>query len=136
VFTNSVSAGAIHRGLVVLVGIAISDNHQIIDRLVEKMLGLRIFPDDNGKMNRSILDSQGELLLISQFTLYANCSKGRRPSFTSAAPFEIAEPLFEYFVERVARSGLKTKVGVFGADMQVTLTNEGPVTILLDSDDL
>lgn len=87
-------------------------------------------------MNRSILGVQGELLLISQFTLYANCNKSRRPSFASAAPFEIAEPLYKYFVERVARSGLKTESGVFGANMQVTLTNDGTVTILLDSDDL
>lgn len=107
----------------------------LIDGLVQKMLKLRIFPDDQGKMNKSILETQGELLMISQFTLYANCGKGHRPSFAAAAPAEIAAPLYRYCVDRAAESGLKTETGIFGAEMQVTLINDGPVTILLDSDE-
>jgi D-tyrosyl-tRNA(Tyr) deacylase len=135
VFVNRISVGSINSGFVVFVGIAQTDNHQLIDRLVERMLRLRIFPDEQGKMNKSILETQGEILLISQFTLYANCAKGYRPSFGAAAPSETAAPLYRYCVERVAKSGLKTETGAFGAQMRVTLTNDGPITILLDSDD-
>jgi len=135
VFVESISVGSINSGLVVLVGIAQTDNQQLIDRLVERMLKLRIFPDERGKMNKSVLDIRGEILLISQFTLYANRAKGHRPSFCAAAPPEKAAPLYRYCVERVAKSGLKTETGVFGAKMQVALTNDGPITILLYSDD-
>jgi len=128
--------GRIARGLVVLVGIGRADRPQVADRMLEKLLGLRIFPDQDGKMNRSVVDIQGELLLISQFTLYADCRRGRRPAFTSAAPPDQASDLFAHCVRRAAVSGLNTQTGIFAADMQVTLTNDGPVTILLDSDEL
>lgn len=126
-------AGAIGRGVVVLVGIRSSDSDRQIEFLADKLVHLRIFADDDDKMNRSILDVGGEMLVVSQFTLYGDCRKGRRPSFTGAASPEIAIPLYERFVERLRQTGLFVATGVFGATMQVELVNDGPVTLILDS---
>ncbi|HBJ37614.1 MAG TPA: D-tyrosyl-tRNA(Tyr) deacylase [Planctomycetaceae bacterium] len=128
--------GSIGQGLVVLVGVGQGDTESIALRMVEKMLGLRIFSDQAGKMNLSVVDIAGELLMISQFTLYADCRKGRRPSFIAAGEPAIAQSLFRFCIERVSASGLKTASGIFAADMQVSLNNDGPVTIVLDSDEL
>jgi len=103
--------------------------------MVDKLLGLRIFPDDNGKMNRNIVESGGSLLLVSQFTLYGDCRKGRRPSFDRAAPPQQAQEIYEYFVELARRRAVPVETGIFQATMEVHLVNDGPVTILLDSDD-
>ncbi|MDO4224988.1 MAG: D-aminoacyl-tRNA deacylase [Bergeyella zoohelcum] len=125
--------GEIAKGLMLLIGIDESDTKTDADWLVQKLLNLRIFSDENGKMNRSVLDVSGEILCISQFTLIADYKKGNRPSFIKAAKPESAVPLFEYFKTEIAKSGLKTESGIFGADMQVSLTNDGPVTIVMDS---
>jgi D-tyrosyl-tRNA(Tyr) deacylase len=103
--------------------------------MVDKLLGLRIFPDDSGKMNRNVEESGGSLLLVSQFTLYGDCRKGRRPSFDRAAPPEQAQELYRYFVESARRGVVPVETGIFQATMDVHLVNDGPVTILLDSDD-
>ena len=115
-------------------GISRTDTTRDADYLLGKLLGLRIFPDDAGKMNRSVAEAAGALLLISQFTLYGDCRKGRRPSFDNAAPPEQALPLYNYFVESARRGPVPVETGVFQADMQVRLTNDGPVTILIESD--
>jgi D-tyrosyl-tRNA(Tyr) deacylase len=125
--------GKIGSGLLVLLGVADGDTENAADYLVEKILGLRIFEDANGKMNLSLRDVGGALLIISQFTLYGDARKGKRPSFDAAAPPEQARTLYEYFVERVRSTGLTCETGRFQAEMQVELVNEGPVTILLDS---
>lgn len=125
--------GSIDRGLVVLVGVGQGDNEQIVQRMVDKLLGLRIFPDQAGKMNRSVMEVGGGILLISQFTLYADCRKGRRPAFTSAAPPAEAEHFYRDCIERIRRHGVRTEAGIFAADMKVSLINDGPVTIVLDS---
>ncbi|MCR5503845.1 MAG: D-tyrosyl-tRNA(Tyr) deacylase [Lachnospiraceae bacterium] len=128
--------GSIGRGLMVLVGIGREDNEAIADRMVNKLLGLRIFPDENGKTNRSLSDVNGELLMISQFTLYADCKKGNRPSFTEAGAPDEAKRLYEYIVECCRKRVPRVDTGEFGAEMQVSLVNEGPFTIILDSDDI
>ena len=128
--------GSIGKGFVVLVGVGQNDNEQIADRMVNKLLGLRIFPDDNGKTNLSLKDVNGELLVISQFTLYADCRKGNRPSFIKAGAPEEANRLYEYVISRCRESVEKVDTGVFGADMRVSLVNEGPFTIILDSDEI
>ncbi len=125
--------GSIGRGLVVLVGIASEDTEKDVHYLVDKIAQLRIFPDEAGKFNISALESGGEMLLISQFTLLADTRKGRRPSFIAAAPPQQAESLFNLFVERMRSTGLKTETGCFQAHMQVEIHNDGPVTIMLDS---
>jgi D-tyrosyl-tRNA(Tyr) deacylase len=125
--------GAIPKGLVVLIGIAREDTRAEADYLLDKVLGLRIFPDDIGKMNRNIVEIGGTLLLVSQFTLYGDCRKGRRPSFDRAAAPEMAQILFEYFVASARRGPVPVETGIFQATMQVHLVNDGPVTILLDS---
>ncbi len=130
------TTGAIERGLLVLLGVGQGDSEAQVRMLVDKIVHLRIFEDEAGKMNHSLLDMRGEVLLVSQFTLYADTRKGRRPSFTDAAPPAIAEPLCERFKEAVAAYGLRVASGVFGAFMQVELLNDGPVTIWLDTDDL
>lgn len=123
-------------GLLVLLGIALDDMEEDADWILAKLIALRIFSDDQGKMNLSISDHGGEILIVSQFTLLANASKGNRPSFTSAAKSEIAIPLYQYCVQKLQMSlGDKLKTGVFGADMKVTLINDGPVTIILNSKD-
>jgi len=125
--------GSIGPGLVVLIGIGAGDTTREADYLIEKTVNLRIFSDENGKMNLSALDVRGELLLVSQFTLYGDCRKGRRPSFDAAAPPAVARELYEYVVEKVQETGLVTGTGVFQAHMEVELVNDGPVTLLLES---
>ncbi|MCS7315852.1 MAG: D-aminoacyl-tRNA deacylase [Bryobacterales bacterium] len=125
--------GAIGRGLLVLVGIAREDTQRDADYLAEKIAGLRIFPDQEGKMNRSVQEVGGAVLVVSQFTLYGDTRKGRRPSFDRAAPPEQARALYEYFVQALRARGLAVETGVFQAMMQVHLVNDGPVTILCES---
>ena len=127
--------GSIRTGLVVFLGISKSDTEKDADYLLDKLLGLRIFPDDHGKMNRSVQEAGGSLLVISQFTLYGDCRRGRRPSFDQAAPPDRALALYNYFVEAARRSPVAVETGVFQATMRVHLVNEGPVTILIDSAD-
>lgn len=120
-------------GALVLIGITHSDTENDCDWMAEKLLGLRIFNDDTGKMNHNILTANGTLLLVSQFTLYGECSKGKRPSFTTAAKAEFAEPLFNKFVEKIRSKHPQVQTGKFGADMKVHLINDGPVTLILES---
>jgi D-aminoacyl-tRNA deacylase len=128
--------GKIGQGLLVLLGVGQDDSEVQVRTLVDKIVYLRIFGDDEGKMNRSLLDIGGEVLVVSQFTLYADTRKGRRPGFTNAAPPSIAEPLVERFKEAIAAYGLTVADGIFGAFMEVELVNSGPVTIWLDSEEL
>ncbi len=128
--------GEIGRGLLVLLGVGQGDGEAQVKTLAGKIVHLRIFEDDEGKMNRSLLDIGGEVLVVSQFTLYADVRRGRRPSFTDAAPPSLAEPLVERFKTAIAAYGLKVADGIFGAYMEVELLNSGPVTIWLDSDQL
>ena len=132
VVVNGEVVGAIGRGLNLLVGIAATDTEAELDWMAKKCLELRIFPDDIGKFNQSILDIQGEILAVSQFTLYGDARKGRRPSFDQAAPPAIAEPLYDQFVEKLRGSGLRVATGRFGAMMQVSIDNDGPVTLILE----
>jgi D-tyrosyl-tRNA(Tyr) deacylase len=126
-------AGQIGRGLLVLLGVTHDDTQADVDYLAEKTTGLRVFEDDAGKMNRSVLDVGGQVLVVSQFTLWGDCRRGKRPSFTAAAAPELAEPLYEAFVAAVQRLGVPTSTGTFRAHMDVALVNDGPVTLLLDS---
>lgn len=128
--------GSIARGYLVLVGISAGDTVEIADRMVQKMLRLRIFADENGKTNLSLDQVQGQLLLVSQFTLYANCRKGNRPSFLDAGDPDEARTLFDHIVEICRQSVPVVRTGSFGADMQVRLCNDGPFTIMLDSDEI
>jgi len=125
--------GEIGMGLLVLIGISARDSSTDADYLAEKLVNLRVFSDSEGRMNRSALDVNAELLLISQFTLYGDCRKGRRPSFDAAAPAEQARELYEYVIARIREKGLVTKSGVFQAHMDVELVNHGPVTLMLES---
>ena len=125
--------GAIGRGLLVLLGVGPEDGDRALDWLARKVVGLRIFADGEGKMNLDVRQADGSMLVVSQFTLYGDCRKGRRPSFVQAAPPEIAEPLYEAFCARVAELGVSVERGVFGADMQVELLNDGPVTLVIDT---
>ena len=125
--------GEISKGLLLLIGIDEEDEKNDADWLVQKILSLRIFGDDEGKLNRSVMDISGGILCISQFTLIADYKKGNRPSFIKASKPEKAIPLFEYFKTEISKSGLKTESGIFGADMKVSLLNDGPVTIVMDS---
>jgi D-tyrosyl-tRNA(Tyr) deacylase len=127
------TVGSIGRGLVVLLGVAVGDTEAEADSLADKVLNLRVFPDDAGQMNRSVLDVSGGLLVVSQFTLLGDVRRGRRPSYVEAAPPEEADRLYQRFVARLRPSGLEVATGVFRAMMDVALVNEGPVTILLDS---
>jgi len=127
------TVGEIGAGLLVLLGVARDDEPADADYLADKIIGLRIFRDDEGKMNRSLTDTSGALLVVSQFTLYGDTRKGRRPSYIDAAEPERANALYEYFVSRVRAQVIKVETGVFQAMMQVSLVNDGPVTILLDS---
>lgn len=128
--------GSIQKGYMTLVGFCESDTKAIVDKMIDKMIGLRIFEDDQGKMNLSLADVQGAILSISQFTLYADCRKGRRPGFTEAAKPDIAISLYDYYNQKIQDLGIHVETGVFGADMKVSLLNDGPVTILLDSQDI
>lgn len=128
--------GSIGRGYLILMGVGQDDNEQIADRMVSKLLGLRIFPDENGKTNLALADVKGDILMVSQFTLYADCRKGNRPSFTKAGLPDKAYRLYEYVVAKCREQVDKVETGEFGADMQVSLVNEGPFTIILDSDEI
>ena len=128
--------GQIGQGLLLLLGVGQHDSEVQVKTLADKIAHLRIFGDDEGKMNRSLLDVSGEVLVVSQFTLYADMRRGRRPSFTEAAPPTLAEPLVERFKEALTSYGLSVASGIFGAYMTIDLRNEGPVTIMLDSEEL
>jgi D-aminoacyl-tRNA deacylase len=128
--------GEIGQGLLILLGVGQNDSEAQVKMLADKIVHLRIFGDDEGKMNRSLLDIGGEALVVSQFTLYADMQRGRRPSFTEAAPPALAEPLVERFKDALASYGLTVAGGIFGAYMHVSLLNDGPVTIWLDSEEL
>ena len=124
--------GSIGKGFLVLVGITHTDTEKEADYLANKLCKMRIFEDENGKMNLSLKDVGGELLIVSQFTLYADCAKGNRPSFIEAARPEQATPLYEYFCKKCEEQGIKVEKGVFGAHMEVSLLNDGPVTIIME----
>jgi D-tyrosyl-tRNA(Tyr) deacylase len=126
------TVGAIGQGLLILLGVEKGDSESKADWLAEKIAGLRIFADNEGKMNLSVQDINGSLLIVSQFTLAGNCTKGKRPSFDTAAPPSEGRRLYDYFVEAVKRTGLPAETGIFRADMQVSLTNDGPVTFILE----
>jgi D-tyrosyl-tRNA(Tyr) deacylase len=130
---NGEVTGEVHEGLLVLLGVAAADSEADADYLSDKITGLRIFEDDQGKMNRSVTDINGSLLVVSQFTLFGDVRRGKRPSFDGAAPPQRARELYEYFVSRIRSAGLRCETGRFQEMMQVELVNEGPVTILLDS---
>ncbi|HWZ32636.1 MAG TPA: D-aminoacyl-tRNA deacylase [Bryobacteraceae bacterium] len=125
--------GEIGAGLLILLGVTKTDTAPQAELLADKILNLRIFSDDAGKMNRSLLDTGGALLVVSQFTLYGDCRKGRRPSFDQAAPAEQAKTLYEQFVEAARRSGVRVETGVFQAHMAVSLLNDGPVTLIIEA---
>lgn len=126
------TVGSIEKGLTVLIGISEEDTQETADKYLKKMLNLRIFEDEAGKTNRSLMDVSGSLLLISQFTLYANCRRGNRPSFTDAGNPQKAEALYQYLIEKAKEQVAVVETGIFGADMQVSLVNDGPFTIILD----
>jgi D-tyrosyl-tRNA(Tyr) deacylase len=132
---DSQVVGQIGIGLLVFIGIGKEDTTLDADYLVDKLMGLRIFPDENGKMNRSVQDAGGSVLLVSQFTLYGDCRRGRRPSFDQAAPPQVAQSLYNHFIELARRYPVPVEVGIFQAAMDVHLINQGPVTILMDSAD-
>jgi len=129
-------SGKIGKGYLVLIGVADTDTKEIADKMIRKMIGLRIFEDEQGKTNLSLADVEGGLLLVSQFTLYANCKRGNRPSFIEAGKPDMANEMYEYIIEKCRESVDEVQTGEFGADMKVQLLNDGPFTILLDSDQL
>lgn len=129
-------SGKIGKGYLVLIGVADTDTKEIVDKMIRKMIGLRIFEDEQGKTNLSLADVDGGLLLVSQFTLYANCKRGNRPSFIEAGKPDMANEMYEYIIEKCRESVEEVQTGEFGADMKVQLLNDGPFTILLDSDQL
>jgi len=128
--------GEIGKGYLVLVGISHSDDYKIADKMLKKLIGLRIFEDNAGKTNLDIKAVSGEILMVSQFTLYADCKKGNRPSFTRAGAPDYARELYEYLLKECRKEIPKTECGIFGADMKVKLINDGPFTILLNSDEI
>lgn len=128
--------GKIGKGFLVLIGIGKEDNKEIADKMIKKLIGMRIFEDENGKTNLSLNDVSGELLLISQFTLYADCKKGNRPSFINAGSPDEANSIYEYIISECKKEINVVEKGVFGADMKVSLLNDGPFTIILDSRDI
>lgn len=128
--------GSIQKGFMVLIGISDSDTKEIADKMIKKLIGLRIFEDSEGKTNLSLKDVNGSLLLISQFTLYADCRKGNRPSFTDAGKPDMSKELYHYIIESCKNQIAVVEQGVFGADMKISLVNDGPFTIILDSDEL
>lgn len=130
--TGGSTVGSIRKGFLVFLGVGKDDTEETADRYLKKLLGLRIFEDENGKTNLSLKDVNGELLFVSQFTLYANCRKGNRPSFTEAGDPQKAEALYEYMIREAAKSVPVVQHGVFGADMKVHIVNDGPFTIILD----
>ena len=124
--------GSIEKGFLVLLGVTHNDTKEIADYLVKKLVNLRVFEDENGKMNLGLNDINGELLIVSQFTLYADCTSGNRPSFTNAAKPDFAKEIYEYFCDKCKENNIKVERGIFGADMKVSLLNDGPVTIVLE----
>ncbi len=128
--------GSIDCGYLLLVGFSQNDTMDVVSRMAQKIVKLRVFEDDQGKMNRSIYDVNGSVLSISQFTLYANAKKGNRPSFVSAAKPDVAIPLYDAFNEEIRHLGIDCQTGIFGADMKINLLNDGPITICLDSEEL
>ncbi|MCD7835872.1 MAG: D-tyrosyl-tRNA(Tyr) deacylase [Lachnospiraceae bacterium] len=136
VITGDRVIGRISKGLMVLIGIEDADTREIADRMIKKLLGLRIFPDENDKTNLNLRQVGGELLLVSQFTLYADCRHGNRPSFTNAGKPEFAEELYKYIIDKCRENEIHTETGEFGAKMRLFFTNEGPFTIILDSEEL
>lgn len=133
---NGETTGSIGKGFLVLIGVAETDTREIADKMIKKLLGLRIFEDAEGKTNLDLDAVDGELLLVSQFTLYADCKKGNRPSFIKAGNPDIANELYEYIIDRCRESIATVEKGIFGADMKVSLLNDGPFTILLDSEEI
>lgn len=131
---DSKTVGKINNGFLVLIGVTHTDTREIADYLVKKLCNLRVFKDENSKMNLSIKDVDGELLIVSQFTLYADCQHGNRPSFVNSAKPDMANELYKYFVEKCKREVEKVETGIFGADMKVSLLNDGPVTIMLEKE--
>lgn len=131
---DSKTVGKINNGILVLIGVTHTDTREIADYLVKKLCNLRVFKDENSKMNLSIKDVDGELLIVSQFTLYADCQHGNRPSFVNSAKPDMANELYKYFVEKCKREVEKVETGIFGADMKVSLLNDGPVTIMLEKE--
>ena len=128
--------GEIEKGFLVFIGVSDTDTKEIADKMTKKLLGMRIFEDENGKTNLSLKDVNGSLLLISQFTLYADCKKGNRPSFTKAGKPDHANELYEYIIDLCKNEISNVQTGIFGADMKIQLLNDGPFTILLDSDEI
>lgn len=128
--------GQIKKGFLVFIGVSADDTTQIADKMVKKLLGLRIFEDENGKTNLSLHDVDGQLLLISQFTLYADCKKGNRPSFTNAGKPDMANEMYQYIIAKCKQEIKIVEQGIFGADMKISLLNDGPFTIILDSDEI
>ena len=135
VTVDNIKIGAINKGLTVLLGVEKNDTKADVDYLVKKIIGLRIFEDKNEKLNLSLEDIKGEMLVISQFTLLANCKKGKRPSFEKSAPLDLAEKLYEYFIKKVEEANIHTETGKFASNMEVFIENNGPVTIILNSKD-
>ena len=133
---DGVTVGKIGKGFMVLIGVAHEDTKEIADKMIKKLIGLRIFEDENGKTNLSLADVNGELLLVSQFTLYADCKHGNRPGFTDAAGPDMANELYEYIIAECKKQVPVVERGEFGADMKVDLLNDGPFTIILDSKEL
>lgn len=129
---DSKTVGSIEKGFLVLIGVTHTDTKEIADYLVKKLCNLRVFEDENDKMNLSLKDVGGKLLIVSQFTLYADCTGGNRPSFINAAKSEIANELYEYFCTKCTETGIEVQKGIFGADMKVSLLNDGPVTIIME----
>ncbi len=128
--------GKINKGFLVLIGVSNEDTKEIADKMIKKLIGMRIFDDENGKTNLALADVDGELLLVSQFTLYANCKKGNRPSFINAGAPDMANEMYEYIIEKCREMVKVVETGEFGADMKVKLENDGPFTIVLDSEQL
>lgn len=129
---NGEVVGSIGPGVLVFVGITHGDTASQVEWLASKLVNLRIFEDAQGKLNQSLQEQKGSALIISQFTLYADCNAGRRPSFTQAAPPEIANPLYDQFIDEVRKSGITTATGIFGAEMKVSLINDGPITVMVE----
>lgn len=136
VTVDGVVTGSVGHGALVLVGVSEKDTTEIADKMIDKMVKLRIFEDENGKTNKAIADAGGNFLVVSQFTLYADCRKGNRPSFGKAGNPQIANELYEHVLKTLRERGFEVGAGVFGADMKVSLVNDGPFTVMLDSEEI